>query len=269
MAKNEKLVTEAQDRSSMIKKFVRRTVERLGYRYFKIPYQPVGLDHAHDVGRFLRSARHVKVVFDVGANEGQTAEHYVRAFPCAQIYSFEPVATTYKSLTERVSGWPRVRTFQLALADRNRSARTQLVSISGLNSLRNELSDSSSSSCGELVTIKTLESFCAEQNIDHIDLLKTDTEGFELEALKGTEAMLRARQIQFILAEVTFDPENTCHTPFFHLAEYLHGFGYYFLDIYDDDNGPFSRPPPGSCNALFSCVQKGLINVPAVAFRGG
>lgn len=251
-----------------MKKLLRRMVERLGYRYFKIAYQPVGLDHAHDVARFLASVGNVNVVFDVGANEGQTAEHYVRAFPCAQIYSFEPFTTAYQSLVERVSRWPRVRTFQLAIADRNRIARIQPVPVSGLNSLRNELSNSSSSSSGELITISTLDSFCAEENINNIDLLKTDTEGFDLEVVKGAEAMLRARQIQFILAEVTFQLENTYHTSFFRLAEYLHSLGYYFAALYDHDVGTSSQPTLASCNALFTCVQRGLINVPAVTFRG-
>jgi len=243
-------------------------LERLGYRYFKIVYQPLGLDHVHDVARFLGSATNLKVVFDVGANEGQTAAHYVRAFPSAQIYSFEPVAATYKSLVQRVSKCQRVRTFQLAFADSNRTARIQLVPVSGLNSLRNELSNGCSSSCGELVTLRTLDSFCAEENINHIDLLKTDTEGFDLEVLKGAEAMLRARQIQFILAEVTFQLGNTYHTSFFRLAEYLHRLEYHFVDLYDHDAGHFSQSALASCNALFYCAQRGLINVPAVTFRG-
>ena len=251
-----------------MKKLLRRIVERLGYRYFKIAYQPLGLDHAHDVARFLGSVGDVKVVFDVGANEGQTAEHYVRAFPCAQIYSFEPFAATYGSLVERASRWPRVRTFQLAIADRNRTARIQPVPVSGLNSLRNELSNSCSSSSGEFITIRTLDSFCAEENINHIDLLKTDTEGFDLEVVKGAEAMLRARQIQFILAEVTFQLDNTYHTSFFRLAEYLHRLEYHFIDLYDHDAGHFGQSTLASCNALFYCAQRGLINVPAVAFRG-
>ena len=252
-----------------MKKLLRRIVERLGYRYFKIAYQPVGLDHAHDVARFLGSATSLKVVFDVGANKGQSATHYMRAFPSAQIYSFEPVAVTYKSLVQRVSKCQRVRTFQLAFADSNRTARIQLVSVSELNSLRNELSNGDSSLSGELITIRTLDSFCAEQNITHIDFLKTDAEGFELQVFKGAEKMLRARQIQFILAEVTFDPGNKCHTSFFQLAEYLYGCGYHFFDIYDDKGvATFSRPPLASCNALFSCVEKGVINVPALAFRG-
>jgi len=252
-----------------MKKLLRRIVERLGYRYFKIAYQPVGLDHAHDVARSLGSARNVKVVFDVGANVGQSAEYYVRAFPCAQIYSFEPFATTYKSLVERVSRWPRVRTFQLAFAQSSRAARIQLALVSRMNSLRNETSNNRSSSDSELVTIRTLDSFCAEQNISHIDLLKIDTEGFDLDVLKGAESMLRARQIQFILAEVTYHRENTYHTWFFRVAEYLYSLGYYFFDIYDDDAiTSFSRPPLYYCNALFSCVQGDRISVPEVTFHG-
>jgi FkbM family methyltransferase len=251
-----------------MKKLLRRIVERLGYRYFKIAYQPVGLDHALDVARFLGSANNVRVVFDVGANVGQTAEHYVRAFPSAQIYSFEPIAATYKSLAERVAGLPRVRTFQLAFADSNRTAKIQLVPVSGLNSLQNEVTECCSSLDTELIEIRTLDSFCAEQNISHIDFLKTDTEGFDLEVLKGAEAMLRDRRIQFILAEVSFHPNNSWHTSFFRLAEYLNDFEYFFFDIYDDEGiASFSRPPLPSCNALFSCVQMGHIEVPAVAFR--
>jgi FkbM family methyltransferase len=241
----------------MIKKLLSRVVERLGYRYFKIAYQPVGLDHAHDVARFVGSARNVKVVFDVGANVGQTAEHYVRAFPCAQIYSIEPFAITYKSLVERVSRLSRVRTFRLAFADSNRAARIQLAPLSVQNSLRNELSNSCSSSRGELVTIRTLDSFCAEQNIRHIDLLKTDTEGFDLEVLKGAEAMLRSHRIQFILTEATFHPDDSYHTSFFRVTEYLSGFGYCFVDLYDHGFVSCSptRPPLDYCNALFTACK--------------
>jgi FkbM family methyltransferase len=247
---------------------VRRLVEQFGYRYFKIVYQPVGLDHAHDVARFLGSPTNVKVVFDVGAYEGQTTECYLHAFPCAQIYSFEPIAATYKSLSEHVSKWPRVKAFQLAFADSNRTARIQLLPISGHNTLRNEVSQKGFSGRNELVRIRTLDSFCAEQNITHIDLLKIDTEGFELEVLKGAEAMLRAHQIQFIFAEATFHPINTYHTSFYRLAEFLYAIGYYFVDVYDDEWASFGRPPMDFHNTLFSCVPGGLIDVPAVAFRG-
>jgi FkbM family methyltransferase len=241
----------------MIKKLIRQAIQRCGYRYFKIAYQPIGLDHAYDVARFLGSAKNLRVVFDVGANEGQSVEHYVRAFPCAQIYSFEPFAGAYESLVRRVSNFARVRTFQLAFADTNRAARIQPAALSVQNSLRNELSGNCSSKGGELVVIKTLESFCAEQDITHIDLLKTDTEGFDLEVLKGAEAMLRSHRIQFIFSEASLRPDDSYHTSFFRVTEYLSRFGYSFVDLYDHafvSSAP-TRPPLDYCNALFTAWE--------------
>ncbi len=241
----------------MIKKLLRQVVQHFGYRYFKIAYHPVGLDHAHDVARFLGSATNVKVVFDVGANEGQTTQHYLRTFPCAQIYSIEPFTTAYQSLAKRLSRLPRVKTFQLAFADSDRSARIKLAALSVQNSLRYEVGDGCSCPDSELIEIRTLDSFCAEQNINRIDLLKTDTEGFDLEVLKGAEGMLRARQIQFILTEATFHRDDSYHTSFFSLAEYLYAFGYCFVDLYDHDfvSCNPTRPPLAYCNALFTACK--------------
>ncbi len=47
-------MTKAEVKRSTMKKLLRRIVERPGDRYFKIAYQPVELDHAHDVARFPR-----------------------------------------------------------------------------------------------------------------------------------------------------------------------------------------------------------------------
>jgi hypothetical protein len=144
----------------------------------------------------------------------------------------------------------------LAFADTNRAARIQPAALSLQNSLRNELSNSSSSA-GELVTITTLGSFCAEQNISHIDFLKTDTEGFDLEVLKGAEAMLRSHRIQFILSEATLRPDDSYHTSFFRVTEYLSRFGYYFVDLYDHafvSSSP-TPSPLDYCNVLFTAWE--------------
>ena len=231
-------------------------VERFGYRYFQI-YQPVGLDHAYDVSRFLESPSNVKVIFDVGANEGQSVGQYVPAFLCAQIYSFEPFTSVYSALVGRVSKFSGVRTFQLAFGYTNRIARIQAAALSVQNTLRNELSENCFSPDGELVTITTLVSFCPEQNISRIELPKTDTEGSDLQALKGAEAILRSKEIRFILTEATLHPNDGYHTSFFHVTEYLSGFGYYFVDLYDHAFASSSptRPPLHYCNALFTARE--------------
>lgn len=54
------------------------------------------------------------------------------------------------------------------------------------------------------VRLDTVDAFCAEQGIEHIDLLKTDTEGYETSVLRGANSMFEQGRIDFDLAECDF-----------------------------------------------------------------
>jgi methyltransferase FkbM-like protein len=47
----------------------------------------------------------------------------------------------------------------------------------------------------ERVAVTTVDAYAAEQTIDHIDLLKVDTEGHDLRVLRGAERAFRAGAI--------------------------------------------------------------------------
>jgi FkbM family methyltransferase len=53
------------------------------------------------------------------------------------------------------------------------------------------------------ITVKcpTVDLFCAERKIKKIDVLKIDTEGFDLEVLKGADAMLKRGAVSFVYLE--------------------------------------------------------------------
>jgi hypothetical protein len=57
------------------------------------------------------------VIFDIGANVGQTAMRYRAIFPNARIFSFEPVPETYKKLQTSFAGDKLVETIQVAVSD--------------------------------------------------------------------------------------------------------------------------------------------------------
>jgi FkbM family methyltransferase len=233
-------------------KLLEKAVSALGYRYYKIDYQPFGLDHAVDIRRFLTPTREVKMIFDVGANEGQSAAHYVEVFRHAEIYSFEPVNDTYRKLVDRVREWECVRPFQLALGNTNGQVSIRLSYSSVHNSLKNR-ADFADAIGVEQIEVRTLDSFVAEHHIDRLDLLKTDTEGFDLEVLRGGEKTLEEGRIGFIFCEVTFSKGDKAHTSFFNVAEYVRRFGFEFVDLYDNEYVAFAprRPPLHFCNALF------------------
>jgi len=82
----------------------------------------------------------------------------------------------------------------------------------------------------------TIDRFCAEQKIKKIDVLKIDTEGFELEVLKGTEAMLKRRAISFVYFEfndIQLD-ENSAGGALVPIDEFLRRYQYRFIASYND-----------------------------------
>ena len=68
-------------------------------------YVPHGHSCWYDIQRFA-STRELGVIFDVGANVGQTARRLIKYFPNACIYCFEPSSDSYKKL-HAVYGWRR------------------------------------------------------------------------------------------------------------------------------------------------------------------
>jgi hypothetical protein len=99
----------------------------------------------------------------------------------------------------------------------------------------------------EIVPVTTLD----ERGVNRIDLLKIDTEGYELPILRGAERMLRRHAIGAVFAEVGFDRDNKRNTYIADLAELLAGFGYSFYGLYDVTHYP-RHEQPSFGNALFT-----------------
>ena len=229
-----------------------RFLARLGYRYYKIRYQPFGIDHALDIRRFLEPDGSVSVIFDVGANVGQSAKVYAEQFPEAIIYAFEPVSATFTKLVENTRDFERVKPFHIAFGAEASDLDIWLSDQSLTNSLRRP-PPANPSGRTERVRVTTLDGFVTEHCVEQIDFLKIDTEGFDLEVLHGAETMLAAGRVKFILVEVTFNQKDAFHTPFRPVEAYLHQFGFEFVDLYDQDYASYlpRRPPLAYCNALF------------------
>jgi FkbM family methyltransferase len=182
-----------------------------------------------DLERLLQQ---VSVIVDVGAHVGESALPFARAFPEARVFAFEPVPTTFSTLQERTSNVPRIECFNLALGAYDGEATFQPAASSGHNSLLNVSEPGT-----ETVTVRvtTGDAWAAAHDAERIDVLKIDTEGYEIEVLKGFDGLVRAGKVRSILAECEFDrvtPEP--HTSFFELYEHLTGRGLSFATLYTD-----------------------------------
>lgn len=124
-------------------------------------------------------------VFDVGANLGWYALHVAKAKPSSNVFSFEPVPSTYKYLNDNIAlnGLSNIQTFNFGLSDSEGefsfyfdpelSVNASLTNVSGNENIKEV-------TC----KVKMLDTFTSIEN-SSIDFIKCDVEGAELLAFKG------------------------------------------------------------------------------------
>jgi len=232
-----------------IKTLVKSGLKNLGLRVSLIKKLPVGFDVCLDFERRVLSGR-IETIFDVGANIGQTAQLFADCFPGSRIFCFEPVASTYRQLSALTGRRLNIRCIHAALGASDETGRLYHQTDSQWNSLAENVDPLKKTGTHEDVTVTTLDGFCAREGIAGIDLLKTDTEGFDLEVLRGATKLLGSGKVLFVYSEVTFDESDHTHTNFFGLAEFLKTFNFRFVSLYDQVTRP-SLMGSYFSNALF------------------
>ena len=104
----------------------------------------------------------------------------------------------------------------------------------------------------ELVEIESLDNFCSGHEIDQISFLKIDTEGYDLEVLKGASRMLGEQRIDLVEVEAGMNCLNKTHVPFEDLKAYLEKMEYYLFAIYEQvGEWPKKEPQLRRANAVF------------------
>ena len=170
-------------------------------------------------------------------------------FPRSTIYCFEPFTSTYELLRSTVKGDSRIQTFALALGIANNpNARMKIAHQHDMNSLA--LNDDTRSH--ENVEVVTLDCFCEHHAIPSIDYLKIDTEGGDLNVLKGAEQMISAHKITAVEVEAGMNKTNQHHVPLEDLKLHLEARDYFLFGLYEQvHEWPTNKPYLRRTNALF------------------
>lgn len=193
----------------IVKRLVNKIFHRLGFSIGRLKNgemdfdRSFGKDEDLDLRVLLRRARK-PIIFDIGANTGQSIDRFRSLFFDSIIYSFEPDKVTFQTLQKNHSS-DGLHLFEIALGNKPGKAKLYLNTSKDMNSLlKSDIPQWGQRDGNYEVTVSTVDKFCEENEIMHIDLLKTDTQGFELQVLQGCSRMMREKRINFVTMEVIF-----------------------------------------------------------------
>jgi FkbM family methyltransferase len=172
------------------------------------------------------------IILDVGANIGVMSLRFAQEAPAGHVYAFEPTAYAYQKLLRNLSLNPelaaRITPVQAFCSDRSQT-RDNLVAysswkIDGSAAGAHPLHGGSMHST-EGADVFTLDEFCQARQISAVDLIKIDTDGHELQVLRGgRETLARFRPRIIFESGLYAMAEND--SSFEQFADYFSPLGY-------------------------------------------
>lgn len=240
-----------------IKRTLKTIVEKVtGIHIFR--EIPIGVSITYDISQGFPGYR-INVIFDVGAHVGQSALSSASTYPSSTIYCFEPIKATFEQLMRNVEGKSQILCFNIALGDSAKKGTMISEGISTMNRLIHEGGDYDvNSKEKESVNISTLDDFCNANNVSNINYLKIDTEGGDLNVLKGSKDILNMNGVDIVEVEAGMNPNNKHHVSFEILKNFLENHGYFIFGIYEQiREWPKNEPHLRRSNAVF--VSKKMI----------
>lgn len=181
------------------------------------------------------------VVLDIGAYIGGLAKIYREKFPLASIYCFEPFPQSFEELSKNMEGDSRIVCHKTAVCEKKGTAVFNANLSSETNSLLTT-DEKGTSFWGEglldtvsqiEVSTTTVDIFCIEMGISHVDILKMDVQGAEFSVLVGAKDMLANQRISLIYTELIMCPTYEGQHKFHEYLSFLDSFGYGFLDFFN------------------------------------
>ena len=150
----------------------------------------------------------VRIFVDIGANKGQFALVARHCCPEAKIYSFEPLSRPGSIFKKVFGDDDSTILFQTAIGDQSGekaihvSAREDSSSLLPITTRQNDLFPGTQEVFTDTIRVGRLNEFLSEDDIQAPAMLKIDVQGYELEALKGSEELLHC--FKWVYVECSF-----------------------------------------------------------------
>lgn len=143
------------------------------------------------------------LIIDVGANEGQSVANFRRVFKSPRIHAFEPSRSTFDLLQRSTSGIADLRLNNCAVGARESTLVMRENSSHVMSSpLRLGRTGWGRITSEYEVPVVALDDYCERNRISKIDILKSDTQGYETEVLAGSARMLGSGNVHMVFVEL-------------------------------------------------------------------
>ena len=218
----------------MLKNFVKKVFNSLGYDINRIDksINRLSFDDIHK----LKIKKTNPMIFDVGANVGQSIERFRGIFPNSTIHSFEPSVSAYDELKKNFYNLNNVFLNNIGIGEKNtkrnfysaaKSETSSFIKISNNTKwikTRSKEFNTSIQDYSKVIDetpVESIDNYCRKNSIDYIDILKIDTQGYEEKVLIGTQNFLKNNKISIIETELILDDVYEEHVSFFQIEKYL------------------------------------------------
>jgi FkbM family methyltransferase len=140
------------------------------------------------------------VAFDVGFHDGASTMEILRVRPRARVTGFDPSRFALQCHQKRFSADKRV-----AFVNQGLSTKPGELVFHDYNNMCNSLAPRKEMPGEKPATYKvpitTLDAYCREREVDHINFMKIDAEGFDLNVLEGGRDLLANQGVDIFMFE--------------------------------------------------------------------
>ena len=173
--------------------------------------------HQRNIVYFLKkNIENIEIFFDIGSHKGTYTDLILNNFKVQKIIMAEPQKNIFNFIKKKYERNKSIKIYNLAISDKKKSQTlyinkhdltSSLTEIDKKNSYLNLKAKLFGGSINDLIHKKymikstKLSDIIKKNRVKKIDLLKIDTEGHELQVLKGAGSFLK-KNVKFMLIEI-------------------------------------------------------------------
>jgi FkbM family methyltransferase len=205
----------------------------LHYSLVVLGLHGLGFDNRHQFSstgeaRFVKrvlARTNTRTCIDIGANVGNYSADLAKYLP-GPVFAIEPLSSSFEKLKSKGGN---IHPIRAAVGDENGTVKifSKGEGWEGAT-VHKDFLEHFTVGVEEEVPLTKLDALIAEHSIRDIDFIKIDTEGNEMEVLKGMQTLLREAPPRFIQFEFNVTHMRRGHT-LFALTRLLPGYEFYRL----------------------------------------